>query len=168
MRRGQVVAQLDPGLYQQQVRVQASRVELAQAELQRQQAGFRSEEIAAAQAGVSEAQARLTRAQADYDRSQQLFAAGVVARSELDAQQSELDQARSAVQARQSQLSLLQAGTRREDIAIYESALARGAGRTGPGAVQRHVLHDSAPRPTGWSTSSWLSPGTGWRPAPAS
>lgn len=124
VRQGQVLARLDPGIYAQQAAVAASRVALARAELQRQRAGFRAEEIAAAGAGVSEAQARLTRAAADFGRAQQLYSAGVLSRSQLDAAQSELDQARSAMQARQAQQDLLLAGTRPDDVAIYQAALA--------------------------------------------
>lgn len=166
VKRGQVIARIDAGLYEQQALVLASRVELAKAELKRQQAGFRSEEIDAATAGVNEAQARLTRAQADHDRSQQLYAAGVVARSSLDQTQSELDQARSAVQARQAQLDLLQAGTRREDVEIFKAAL--GAAQAELRQVQFNVaqcsiraqsegvIYQQLARP-----GDWLSPGTG-------
>lgn len=124
VRRGQLIARLDAGLYQQQALVLESRVALARAELSRQQAGFRGEEVAQGRADLASAQARLTRAEADFGREQQLFTAGVVPRSRLDETQSLLDQARADVQARQAQLGLLQAGTRREDVAIYEAALA--------------------------------------------
>ena len=170
VRRGQVIARLDAGLYQQEVAVLSSRVELARAELERQLAGFRVEEIAGARADVAKAQASMIRAEADHGRAQQLFEAGVIPRSRLDETRSILDQARAEVQARQSQLDLLQAGTRREDVAIYEAAL--GSSLAELAQAQFNVASCSIVAPADGviyeqlaQPGDWLAPNSGERTA---
>jgi multidrug resistance efflux pump len=99
-------------------------VEVARRRLELQQAGFRDEEIEQAAAALNSAQARQEQATADWERSQQLFERGVIARQELDAGQAAMRQAQAAVDNARARLELLQAGTRAEDLRIYEAELA--------------------------------------------
>jgi HlyD family secretion protein len=120
---GEVIALLDSSLLKQEAAVLSSRVHVARSQLERMQAGFRSEEIMQAAAELSSAQALLVQARADWERGQQLFEKGVIARQTLDAHQASIATAEAAVESHQAKVQLLQAGTRQEDIRIAEASL---------------------------------------------
>jgi multidrug resistance efflux pump len=121
--KGQVLARLDTGQLERQAAVLNSRVELARRQLERQQAGFRSEEIDQAQAGLNSSIAALEQASADWRRSRELYDQGIIARQQLDADQAKMQQAQASVDQAQARLNLLKAGTRSEDIGIAEAQL---------------------------------------------
>jgi RND family efflux transporter MFP subunit len=120
---GQVIARLDGSLLAQDVAVQRSRVDVAQANVARMEAGFRTEDIARAEAELGQAQSRQAKSEADLARFKQLYDEGIVSASEYDRYVADAQQARGDVQARQSALDLLRAGQRKEDIAIAQREL---------------------------------------------
>lgn len=93
VRRGQVLARLDP-------QTQQSAVEQSQAA------------IASAQASVAQAQANVALAQAEYDRQKYLFDRGIVAQAALDSAAASLQTARAAEQSARAQVRQQQAQLR--------------------------------------------------------
>lgn len=93
VRKGQVMAVLDP-------QTQRSSVEQSQASVQ------------AAQASVAQQQASVALAQAEYDRQKFLFDRGIVAQAALDTASASLQTARAAVRAAQAQVAQQQASLR--------------------------------------------------------
>jgi HlyD family secretion protein len=93
VRRGQVMAILDP-------QTQRSAVEQSQASVQ------------AAQASVAQAQAQVALAQAEFDRQKYLFDRGIIAQAALDTASASLTTARASVRAAQAQVAQQQASLR--------------------------------------------------------
>lgn len=115
---GQVLAQIDTALLEAQLEQARAGVAVAEANLAQLEAGARAEEVAAAQAAVEQARAVHDGAAKDYENAlrilnnpQELEAQVVRAQAERDSAQRLLDQ--------------LLAGSRPEDIAAAEAALAQ-------------------------------------------
>lgn len=92
VRRGQVLAILDP-------QTQRSAVEQAQAAVAASSAGVGNQ-----QASLSQAQAQVALAQAEYDRQKFLFDRGIVAQAALDTASAQLKTARAGVAQAQAQI----------------------------------------------------------------
>lgn len=93
-----------------------SRYEQLQARLDKLIAGPRPQEIDAARARLTAAQAQQRLATANYNRIQGLVNTNALTREELDRATEALDSANANVTLRQEELSLMQAGTRAEEI----------------------------------------------------
>lgn len=104
VRRGQVMAVLDP-------QNQRSSVEQSQAQ------------IASAQAGVAQAQAQVALAQAEYDRQKFLFDRQIVAQAALDTAQASLRTARANVQSAQAQVRQAEAALRANQANLGRTAI---------------------------------------------
>jgi len=113
----------------------------AQTDLTKLQAGARPQEIRQAQAAVSQAQATRDRAATEVGRVQFLVDRGIKARRELDDAQTALRVAEANLQSAKDALSLVQAGTRIEDIRAGELRVAgarealQSAGQSGDAKV---------------------------------
>lgn len=92
VRRGQVLAILDP-------QTQRSAVEQAQASVAASAAGVGNQ-----QASLAQAQAQVALAQAEYDRQKFLFDRGIVAQAALDTASAQLKTARAGVASAQAQI----------------------------------------------------------------
>lgn len=92
VRKGQVIARIDPSTYQAQI---------TQGDAQ----------VANARASLATAQATLRNAQVDFERKQSLAGQQLVARSDVDLARAALDQARAQVHAAQAQITQQQAST---------------------------------------------------------
>lgn len=104
VRRGQVMAVLDP-------QNQRSAVEQSQAQ------------IASARAGVSQAQAQVALAQAEYDRQKFLFDRQIVAQAALDTAQASLRTARANVQSARAQVRQAEAALRANQANLGRTAI---------------------------------------------
>ncbi len=104
VRRGQVMAVLDP-------QNQRSAVEQSQAQ------------IASAQAGVAQAQAQVALAQAEYDRQKFLFDRQIVAQAALDTAQASLRTARANVASAQAQVRQAQAALRSNQATLGRTTI---------------------------------------------
>lgn len=106
-----------------QARAQRDR---AKADLDKLIAGPRAEEIAAAQAQVRQAEAQAELYRIVFQQKATLRKKDAATQDELDTAEQQFKAARAVVEYRQQQLSELQAGSRKEDIAnaraAYESA----------------------------------------------
>ncbi|MGC9162802.1 MAG: HlyD family efflux transporter periplasmic adaptor subunit [Thiomonas sp.] len=116
VRKGQVVARIDPVRYQDAVdRAQAALL-AQQSELAKLRAGSRPQEIAQARAAVSAALAAQANAEATYARQKTLVDSGFLPRQSLDNVTQQLKTAVADVQRAQQGLSLALQGPRKEDI----------------------------------------------------
>ena len=88
-------------------------------------AGSRPEEVAVAKAAVDSAESRAVFVQANHQRKAGLRDAGVISAQEMEASESELIAARSALSEATERLKLLRAGPRAQDIEQARAAAAQ-------------------------------------------
>ncbi len=115
-------------------------VEKARAELARLKAGPRSQEIAQARADVRAAESELAKATASLRRMEKLHRQGAVSAQALDAARTDKEVAEATLASARQQLSLLEAGSRPEDIAAAEAALAVALAKSYEGQMMRQEI----------------------------
>ncbi|MBD2446323.1 efflux RND transporter periplasmic adaptor subunit [Nostoc sp. FACHB-152] len=93
-----------------------AQLEEAQANLRKVEVGNRPQDIGQAQARLRSAQATLQQAEDDLRRNQQLYSSGAIALQAVNQSRSARDTAQAQVNEAQQALSLQQAGSRPEDI----------------------------------------------------
>lgn len=123
VRRGDLLARLDTASLDSRTAEADARVAQAQAQLAKLRNGNRAQDIAQARARVAAAAAVADNAQRDYQRRQPLVAPGAISRGAWEQTVAQRDQARAQLVEAQQALSLLQAGSRSEDIAAGEADL---------------------------------------------
>jgi HlyD family secretion protein len=107
-------------------RVQAvAEIDVAQATLTELQSGFRTEEIAQAEAAAAAARQRRQDAERDLARTRQLVEGGAISQESLDKAVLALDVSRSQEEQAQQQLQLLRSGPRHEKIQAQQAQRAR-------------------------------------------
>jgi HlyD family secretion protein len=106
VKKGQIIARIDPSLFQ-------GALLQAQADLSNAQAN-----VTAARANVAKAQATAVQAKQDYDRAVKLTQAGVVPQQQLDASKATYDSDVAAVNAAQAALVQAQAQQRQKAAAV--------------------------------------------------
>jgi HlyD family secretion protein len=121
--RGQVLAELENADYRAQVESARADVAEKEATLRKVINGARRQERDEAWSSVNEAKAVMVNAQAELQRRQELFAAGVVSREELDRYKSDADVAKAKYQSAVEQHSLVDDHAREEDRSIAEANL---------------------------------------------
>jgi multidrug resistance efflux pump len=97
----------------------------ARARLRRLEAGYRREEIAQARGEVESADAELERASKELARERRLGSSSASSRSQQEAAQAAAERAKGQAKTARARLSMLQAGTRPEEIAEAEAELKR-------------------------------------------
>lgn len=123
IRRGQVLAELENADYRAQVESARANVIAKEAALRKVINGARHQERAEAWSSVNEANAVLEDAKSELHRRQELFAAGVVSREELDRYAREADVAKAKYDAAQQQHALVDDRAREEDQSLAEADL---------------------------------------------
>src|SRR5215469_16569611 len=121
--RGQVLAELENADYRAQVESARANVVAKEATLRKVINGARRQERAEAWSSVNEAKAVSENTQSEFRRRQQLFAAGVVSREELDRYSREADVAKAKYQSAVEQHSLVDDNAREEDRSLAEADL---------------------------------------------
>ena len=121
--RGQVLAELENADYRAQVESSRANVDAKEAALRKVINGARHQERAEAWSSVSEAKAVLADANAELHRRQELFAAGVVSREELDRYAREADVANAKYDSAVEQHALVDDRAREEDQSLAEADL---------------------------------------------
>ena len=106
------------------IAAERARVATAQANLRDLEAGSRPEEIARARAELSAARAEVDRTGKDLERVQSLVSRELASRESLDNAVSAEQVARGRMQAAEEALRLLQAGSRRDQVAGARAAVA--------------------------------------------
>jgi ABC exporter DevB family membrane fusion protein len=121
--RGQVLAELENADYLAEVESAKASVVAKEAALRKVINGARRQERNEAWSSVDEAKAVMQNAQSESRRRQELFAAGVVSREELDRYASEADVAKAKYEAAVEQHSLVDDHAREEDRSLAEADL---------------------------------------------
>ena len=121
--RGQVLAELENADYRAQVESATAAVIAKQATLRKVINGARHQERDEAWSSVNEAKAVVENAQSELHRRQELYAAGVVSREELERYTREADVAKAKYQAKIEQHSLVDDHPREEDRSMAEADL---------------------------------------------
>jgi membrane fusion protein PltH len=126
VRKGQLLARLDPTRIEPQVAKAEADVAAEQQVVNRLRAGNRPEEIAQARANVLSAQADAANARRQYDRLAELgrtSSGRAVSRQDLDTASATLEVAEARLAVNHKALDLQVAGPRKEDIAQAEAQL---------------------------------------------
>jgi HlyD family secretion protein len=118
---GEVLAELENADYRAQVESARANVVAKEATLRKVINGARHQERAEAWSSVNEAKAVMENSQAELHRRQELFAAGVVSREELDRFAREADVAKAKYEAAVQQHALVDDHAREEDQAFAEA-----------------------------------------------
>src|ERR671932_456349 len=105
-----------------------AQLEGVEASLQQLLSGNRSQDIAQAEAHLQDTQATANQKEDDLRRNQQLYDAGAISLQTLNQARSARDSAKAQVKQQQQALSLLQAGTRPEDINAARAQLTSATG----------------------------------------
>lgn len=133
VKAGQQLATLETDTLDSRIAEADARVAQAEAQLAKLRNGNRRQDIAQARARVSAAAAVADNAQRDYARRQPLVGPGAISRDQWEQTVTERDRSRAQLLEAQQALSLLQSGSRSEDIAAaaaeVQSARAARAGR---------------------------------------
>lgn len=124
VRRGQVLAVLDPG--DLRFRVEQARVELAteRARLNQLLAGTPVEELRQAEEALRQARASLEHSRAQLRRAEELFRQGYVPQDRIDAAQLDVALQDARARSAQEQVALLQRGTSPEAIGVARAQVA--------------------------------------------
>jgi HlyD family secretion protein len=123
VKAGDVLARLDPGPLDIAVRAAEENVAALKATLDKLKAGARPSEIAKARAAYEEQVASLANAELALSRADQLRSQGTVAQSSLDTATAAKDMASARVASAKAALSLIEEGSRSEDIMAAEAQL---------------------------------------------
>jgi len=123
VRRGQVLAELENADYRAAVESAKASVVAKEAVLRKVINGARRQERDEAWSSVDEAKAVMENAQSELHRRQELFAAGVVSREELDRYGREADVAKAKYESAVQRHSLVDDHAREEDRALAEAYL---------------------------------------------
>lgn len=124
VKRGQLLAALDTAPVADRVAAADAAVAQANAALAKAENGNRAQDIAQARARFEAAKAARDNAAADHKRREALVASGAISRSLWDQTVTGLHQAEARLAEAAEALSLLEAGTRKEDIAAAQAQLA--------------------------------------------
>ncbi len=119
---GQLLAELDTRPMQDRIAGAEALVAQADAEISRDRAGSRPQEVRSAEAAVASAQTSLAEAQRQFSRRASLLDRGFISRADYDTAEATRDSARARLQDARAALSLAKEGTRTED---REASLAR-------------------------------------------
>ncbi|GAX35514.1 efflux RND transporter periplasmic adaptor subunit [Nodularia sp. NIES-3585] len=117
------LAQARAGSRPQEIEQAKARLAQAEAQLSQARAGNRDQEIAQAQAQVNSAQAQVTLTQSRVNRYRELSQQGAISQDQLDQYISEDQRAKASLDEAQKRLSLLEIGSRNEEITAREAAV---------------------------------------------
>ncbi len=124
VKAGQVVAVIENAEYRARVASAEASLHLRQAEARRVHNGAREQERRDAAAALREAEAVLENTKADVRRKRDLFREAVISRAELDKAEEQTRISQAKVDSAHERLSLIEAGSREEDIAKADADVA--------------------------------------------
>lgn len=139
VKKGTVLAQLDPAEQQAIVNQATAEVQKAKSNLEKLENGARAEDIAKARANVAGAKAALVEAEATFKRFNDLTGRGTSSQAQLDSARASRDAANASLQSAEQELKELVAGTRPEDLAIAKAELDAAEASL---ATQKKILSD--------------------------
>lgn len=121
---GQVLAVMDTGSLQAELAQRRAQLAQSEADYAKVLAGNRTEAISRAEAQVAAAESRMALASAQFVRFQTLADKGAISQNELDQYATEARSANASLRETQEQLAETTSGSRPEDIAAAEAAVA--------------------------------------------
>ncbi|HEY1732252.1 MAG TPA: DUF3373 family protein [Terriglobales bacterium] len=121
--KGQILAVLENDDYRAELASAAAEVETKQAMLRKITNGPREQERGEAQASLREAQAVMSNTEAELARRQELFQSGVISREEMERYTRQFEVAKDQYQQRSNHASMLDNGSREEDVAFAQADL---------------------------------------------
>jgi membrane fusion protein (multidrug efflux system) len=170
--KGQKVFQIDPAFPQSaltealaKLEADKGKLEVAKARYERALSGYRVEEIMAAEATLDRLKAEEQIAELEYKRISNLGQKGAASQDQIDRSKSNLDSATHSRETALHNLTLLQKGTRKEDIDAAKADLetAKGEVAESQAAIDKAQLtleRTSAYAPfDGWIVRRWVDPG---------
>lgn len=123
VRRGDLLATLDTSSMDAKIAEAAAQVEQARAQLAKARNGNRPQDIAQARARMEAASATAENAEQDYRRRSSLIGPGAISRNLWEQTIADRNRAQAQLREAREALSLLQAGSRTEDIAAARAQL---------------------------------------------
>lgn len=140
---GQVLARLDADLLEQARDQAAAQLRVQEAQLARLESGYRSEEVAQAEAAVDAAEAQARNAQINLQRVSNLRKSNAVSQKELDNARARHTEAQAQWASARDQRDMLLSGYRREDVLGQKAAVdgARAALAHAQTQLDDAVLH---------------------------
>lgn len=123
VKAGDVIAQIDPRDFENQIAQLQSQKDQAEAQLAALKSGARAEEILALEAAVESAQAQVDQTRDALTRVRQLLERGVSSKAQEEAAEAQFRVAEANLRAQQEQLRIGQIGGRPEEIAASEAAI---------------------------------------------
>lgn len=158
VKEGQIIAYMDDSNLQGQLLEAKGKLATAQAKLQKLEAGNRPQEIQQTRAKLEQAQAKWRQTELTLSEDKNLFKTGAISQRNLENSSSERDSAWAQVKEAQQALSLMQAGSRVEEI-----AQARAEKESAQGTLQnvRAQMNDTVIRApfSGTITRKFTDPG---------
>ena len=124
VKMGAILAELDNQPFRERLDQAQAQYEVARAQLDKLQNGFRSQEIAQAEESVRQAEAAFAFAKSELERQQSSVHSGATTRQSLDHARTARDQVKAQLESARQDLNLKREGSRREDIAIATAQLA--------------------------------------------
>jgi HlyD family secretion protein len=164
VKQGEVVAEIDPAMYQNALDLAVARRDSAQAQLDELVAGTRPEDIDQARANLANAQASVANAQNTFARQSDLAARNVSSQQTLDDARLALDSGRARVAQTKAALAEAIAGPRVEDIAAARANLRAAVATVELARTQMERTHLLAPA-DGTIMTRVIEPGTVVLPA---
>lgn len=122
VKRGDVIAQIDPTDFRVAVDDATANLERAERELDAMRVA-RPEEIRVAEENVNAVTASLARANSDHDRNIRLLDGNAISQREFDRTRALLDVAKAELKSAEEQLGARQTGARPEDIAAQQAEI---------------------------------------------
>ena len=136
VKAGQVLVRLEDDEYRAQVTQYKGSLANLEARLDELRNGSRPEEVSRAKADVEQARADVANSKVTLDRTQQLVAAGVLAKQNLDDAQAKYDGNEAHASSLQRTLDLAVLGTRKEQIAQVMGQIEEARGALGYAQTQ--------------------------------
>jgi HlyD family secretion protein len=163
---GEIIAELDPVIYQSSATLAAARRDAAKAQLDALLAGTRPEEIDQARANLASAQASMANAETTLVRQQDLVTRNMSSQQQLDDAGLVLDNTRANMALTQAVLTEAVSGPRIEDIDAAHANLRANEGELALARNQLALVHLIAPV-DGTIMARVIEPGTVVLPAAA-
>ena len=123
VKKDDVIAVLDKRDFETEINRVNSQLEQARAQLKALTSGARVEDIAALEAAVRAAEAQVEAAQDQLARSEDLFKRKVIAKANVDRDQTALRVSEADLEAKRQELAKGKAGARAEDVQAQEAAI---------------------------------------------
>lgn len=158
VKAGQLLARMDATNLQGPLLEAQGSLASAKANLSKLQAGNRPQEIQQAAENLNQAQADLISARSTYESNRQLQASGAISQNALDVSRSQYENVQARIASLKQQLNLVQAGSRKEDIAVARAQVTQAEGSLKNIQTQVDDTEIRAPF-TGIVTQKYANPG---------